>query len=102
MAVVGETDLPAASLMAALLELERQRGRTRLSPRAPRTLDLDLILYGSAVVDEPGLVVPHPRFRARRFVLVPLASLAPDWPDPATGRTIAQLLDDLDENRNGA
>lgn len=102
MALVGETDLSAADLMAALLDLERQRGRTRLSLRAPRTLDLDLILYGSAIVDEPGLIVPHPRFRSRRFVLEPLASLAPGWRDPVTGRTTAQLLDDLGEKTNGA
>ena len=59
---------------------------------APRTLDLDLILYGNARIDEPGLVVPHPRFRERLFVLEPLADLAPGWIDPASGDAVSALL----------
>ena len=59
---------------------------------APRTLDLDLILYGNERIDEPGLAVPHPRFRERLFVLEPLADLAPDLVDPETGETISALL----------
>ena len=57
-----------------------------------RTLDLDLVLYGNQVIAEPGLTVPHPRFRERRFVLAPLAEIAADWRDPATGKTIRELL----------
>jgi 2-amino-4-hydroxy-6-hydroxymethyldihydropteridine diphosphokinase len=91
-AVVGETDLAPRLLLDALLAIERDRGRTRRTPNAARTLDLDLILYGDAVLDEGDLVVPHPRFRERRFVLEPLAELAPDWRDPVTGETIASLL----------
>lgn len=90
-AVVGETDLPAETLLTYLLDLEKQRGRQRLSPRAPRTLDLDLILYGDLVMDEPGLTIPHPRFRERRFVLDPLSEIAPHWKDPETGKTIVEL-----------
>jgi 2-amino-4-hydroxy-6-hydroxymethyldihydropteridine diphosphokinase len=60
--------------------------------RAPRTLDLDLILFGDARIEEPGLVVPHPRFRERLFVLEPLAEVAPGWIDPGTGQTISALL----------
>ena len=91
-AVVGKTALDPRALLATLLALERERGRERVTPRAPRTLDLDLILYGDLVLETPALVVPHPRFRTRRFVLEPLAEIAPEWMDPVTGKTINQLL----------
>ena len=94
-AVVGETALSAPALLDALLAIERGFGRERPYQGAPRTLDLDLILYGGDIIEMPGLVVPHPRFRARRFVLAPLAELAPEWIDPVTGKTIAELLNGL-------
>lgn len=90
--VIGQTGLSARELLARLLAIEAAAGRTRLSPMAPRTLDLDLILFGDKTIEEPGLVVPHPRFRQRLFVLEPLAAVAPDWRDPATGQTISALL----------
>ena len=91
-AAVGETTLSARALLDALLAIERERGRERPYANAPRTLDLDLILYGVDVIETPGLIVPHPRFRDRRFVLEPLAELAPEWIDPVTGKTIGELL----------
>jgi len=91
-AVVGETNLPPRDLLDALLTIERERGRERPRPNAARTLDLDLILYGDVVIDEPGLIVPHPRFRDRRFVLEPLAEIGPDLIDPVTGKSVAELL----------
>jgi 2-amino-4-hydroxy-6-hydroxymethyldihydropteridine diphosphokinase len=79
-----------------LLEVERQLGRLRPHPGASRTVDLDLILYGDAVIDDPPeLIVPHPRFRERAFVLDPLAEIAADWIDPVTGHTIAALREAL-------
>ena len=90
--VVGDTELGAAELMLRLLAIEREAGRTRLSIMAPRTLDLDLILYGDERIEEPGVTVPHPRFRERLFVLEPLAELAPGWIDPATGQPVSALL----------
>jgi 2-amino-4-hydroxy-6-hydroxymethyldihydropteridine diphosphokinase len=94
-AAVGRTALDAGALMGELLSIERALGRERPYPGAPRTLDLDLILYNDAVIDRPGLAVPHPRFRDRRFVLAPLAELAPEWIDPVSGRTISALLEAL-------
>ena len=90
--VIGETALSARQLLERLLSIEREAGRTRPSPMAPRTLDLDLILFGDERIAEDGLVVPHPRFRERLFVLEPLAEVAPGWIDPGTGRTISALL----------
>jgi 2-amino-4-hydroxy-6-hydroxymethyldihydropteridine diphosphokinase len=90
--VAGETSLEARELLERLLGIERDYGRSRPSPKAPRTLDLDLILLGDTVVDEPGLQVPHPRFRERFFVLGPLAGIAPDVRDPVTGLRAGELL----------
>jgi 2-amino-4-hydroxy-6-hydroxymethyldihydropteridine diphosphokinase len=93
---VGETSLSARALLDTLLTLEREFGRERPFSGAPRTLDLDLILYGDAIIDEaPSLIVPHPRFRERRFVLEPLAEIAPDWRDPVTRQTVEELLRNL-------
>jgi 2-amino-4-hydroxy-6-hydroxymethyldihydropteridine diphosphokinase len=91
-AAVGETTLSPRALLDALLDIERARGRERPFVNAPRTLDLDLVLFGDEVVEEPGLTVPHPRFRGRRFVLEPLAEIAPGLVDPVSGRSIADLL----------
>lgn len=96
-AVTGVSSLDPHALLNRLLAIERDFGRTRPYGGAPRTLDLDLILYGDAIVDEPGLRVPHPRFRERRFVLEPLAEIAPGWRDPVSGQTIAELLRGLTE-----
>ena len=93
--VVGETGLSARELLDRLLAIESAAGRTRPTSMAPRTLDLDLILFGDKKIEEPGLAVPHPRFRERLFVLEPLAEVAPDWIDQVTGRLIRQLLSDL-------
>lgn len=98
-AAIGVTDLSARDLLRTLLDVERQFGRERPFPGAPRTLDLDLILYDDVILDEPGLVIPHPRFREREFVLAPLAEIAPEWKDPVTGRSVRDLLGDLAGSR---
>lgn len=85
---VLDTTLPARALLDALLDIERAHGRERAADGSrwgPRPLDLDLLLYGESVIDEPGLVVPHPQLHARAFVLVPLAEVAPDAMVPGWG-----------------
>ncbi len=87
-----ETELEPRPFLDRLLAVERELGRVRAGPRyGPRTIDLDLLLYGDRVVDEPGLRVPHPRLHERRFVLEPLAELAPGLEIPGNG-TISALL----------
>jgi len=95
-AATGESDLSARAVLEALQAVEQRFRRERPYVGAPRTIDLDLILYGDSVINTPGLTVPHPRFRERRFVLEPLAEIAADWVDPVTGKTIRDLLDVLD------
>ena len=90
---VGESTLSPQELLAKLRSIEAAAGRTRSTPGAPRTLDLDLVLFDDQVVDDPDLQVPHPRFRERVFVLEPLAAIAPDLVDPVTGLTVRQLRD---------
>ncbi len=93
--VVGTTLLSPRSLLEALHAIEEAAGRERPFVNAPRTLDLDLILYGDFVIDEPDLQVPHPRFRDRAFVLQPLAEVAGDWVDPVSGHSVHDLLEHL-------
>ncbi|TFW33266.1 2-amino-4-hydroxy-6-hydroxymethyldihydropteridine diphosphokinase [Massilia horti] len=80
------TELPPHELLAALFEIEQANGRERPYRNAPRTLDLDLLLYGDQVIDTPSLTVPHPRMLERAFVLVPLLEIAPDVDVPGKGR----------------
>jgi 2-amino-4-hydroxy-6-hydroxymethyldihydropteridine diphosphokinase len=85
------TDLPAREVLLSLLGLEAAFGRTRPASNAPRTLDLDLIAYGRAIIGEPDLIVPHPRAHERLFVIGPLAAIAPGWRHPVIGLTAAVL-----------
>ena len=94
-AATGFTMLFPRELLETLLGIEATLGRTRPHPGAARTLDLDLILYGDRIIEEQDLTIPHPRFRERRFVLEPLAEIAPDWVDPVTGRTMRELMSGL-------
>ena len=90
-----ETGLDARGLLAALLEIEAALGRDRTAGGGPRTIDLDLLLFGPAIIDESGLVVPHPRMHRRRFVLEPLVEIAPNAWHPGLRRTAAELLAEL-------
>lgn len=98
-AAVGETALDACSLLNELLAIEREAGRERPYTGAARTLDLDLILFDDRIIDERQLVVPHPRFRERLFVLEPLAEIGAALVDPVTGRTVGELLERLRKKR---
>jgi 2-amino-4-hydroxy-6-hydroxymethyldihydropteridine diphosphokinase len=97
--VALETELAPGTLLDGLLAIEREFGRDRSTSfrNGPRTLDLDVLLFGDLVVSEADLEIPHPRLADRAFVLVPLAEIAPHAIDPAAGRTVGQLLQSLRE-----
>lgn len=98
MAVRGETDLGADDLLRHLKELEKSLGRTGGVRYGPRVIDLDILLYGDAVIETPGLSIPHPRLAERAFVLRPLADIAPRLVHPVTGKTIDRILKELPDD----
>jgi len=90
--VAAETTLFPRQLLARLLRIEREMGRQRTVSKGPRVIDLDILLFGEAVIHAPGLEIPHPRMAERRFVLEPLAELAPGLRPPRSAHTIQEML----------
>ena len=89
------TSLQPVAVLELLHAIETEFGRVRSRKNAPRTLDLDLLAYRDVVMDGPALILPHPRLAERRFVLEPLAEIAPDWRHPVTGLTPGEMLQSL-------
>jgi 2-amino-4-hydroxy-6-hydroxymethyldihydropteridine diphosphokinase len=98
-AAILETTLDPFELLHVLQQIEEKFGRMRNVRWGERTLDLDLLLFGDKIVNTSALIVPHPQLTVRRFVLEPLAEVAPDAVDPITGRTIIELLADLKKSQ---
>ncbi len=92
-----ETEIAPHKLLEVCREIERSLGRDLEHRAGPRTLDLDILAYDQQIINQPGLVIPHPRLHQRRFVLTPLADVAPEWRHPTMGRTVAELLLDLSD-----
>jgi 2-amino-4-hydroxy-6-hydroxymethyldihydropteridine diphosphokinase len=89
------TSLAPDQLLLHIRQIEEYFGRMRAIPNGPRTLDIDILFYADLVILTSDLEIPHSRYAARRFVLAPMADLAPEWRDPVSGKTIRYLLDEL-------
>ena len=92
MVLEAETTVFPRQLLGRIQKVEQQLGRRRLAPKGPRTIDIDILLFGTAVIDTTGLTVPHPRMAERRFVLEPMTELAPDLRHPVLRSTMGELL----------
>jgi 2-amino-4-hydroxy-6-hydroxymethyldihydropteridine diphosphokinase len=95
--VLLETNATPAQMLANLLAIEQEMGRVRNQKKGPRTIDIDILLFGEAIVDSPELTIPHPAMHQRRFVLEPLAEIAPEIQHPILKETIRRLLEELPE-----
>jgi 2-amino-4-hydroxy-6-hydroxymethyldihydropteridine diphosphokinase len=94
-ALAMETELEAVAFLGRMLAVEQSMGRVRTEPKGPRTIDIDILFFGNDVLDTPELTVPHPAMHQRRFVLQPLAEIAPAFVHPVLKRTVQELLDTL-------
>jgi len=95
-AVALATDLSAEELLAGVLTIERSMGRERTRPKGPRNIDIDILLFGDAVVDSPALTIPHPGLATRQFVLAPLSEIAPEAVHPITLKSVRQMRDQIE------